>query len=77
LSILKKDLKDPSFIKDGKLDAPLLLLGLAYREVSRAMEVEPDAPTKAPSHLVNSPFSFTEVKQIERLINGIVLPSNN
>jgi hypothetical protein len=39
------------------------------------MEMEPDAPTKAPDHLVNSPFGVKEVKKIERLIESVVLPS--
>jgi len=76
-SILEKDLLNSSVLEDGKIDAPLLLLGLIYREVTRAMEMEPDAPTKAPVHLVNSPFGIKEVKKLERLIKSVVIPSES
>jgi hypothetical protein len=76
MSILKKDLRDSSFLKGGKIDAPLLLLGLVYNEVSRAMEIEPRAPTEAPGHLVDSPFGVRELNEIERLINSVHLPSS-
>jgi hypothetical protein len=72
---LEKDLRNSLVLEDRKIDAPLLLLGLMYQEVSRSMEMEPDAPTKAPDHLVNSPFGVKEVKKIERLIESVVLPS--
>jgi hypothetical protein len=58
LLTLKTQLKDSSVIDGGKIDSPLLLLGLAYREVARSIEIEPGAPTTAPDHLVNSTFSF-------------------
>jgi hypothetical protein len=74
LSILKKDLADSSFLS-GKIDAPLLLLGLMYQEVSRAIEVEPDTPTKAPDHLVHSPFGVKELKKMETLLKGVQMPS--
>jgi hypothetical protein len=76
ISILKKDLGDSSF-SSGQIDAPLLLLGLIYQEVSRAMEIEPDsdAPTKAPNHLVHSSFGIKEVKKIESLLKSVRLPS--
>jgi len=73
ISILKKDLGDLSVL-GGTIDSPLLFLGLMYREITRAMEVEPDAPTKAPDHLVNSPFGIKEVKKIEGLLKGIRIP---
>ena len=76
LSILKNDFGDSSVFEHGKIDAPLLLLGLIYREVSRSMETEPDNPTKAPDYLVNSSFGIEEVKKIEKLIDNVVLPSN-
>jgi hypothetical protein len=76
MAILKKDLGG-SLISEGKIDAPLLLLGLMYREVSRAMEIEPGAETKAPLHLVGSPFGIKEVKKIENLLKNIRIPSNN
>lgn len=72
LSIAKGDLGDSSVLEGGKVDAPLLLLGLIYREVTRAMEIEPDAQTLAPPHLVNSPFGIKEVNQIETLINRVI-----
>jgi hypothetical protein len=75
LLTVEKDLGDASVLEKGKIDAPLLLLGLMYREVSRSMEIEPDAPTRAPVHLVNSPFGIKEIKKIERIINSVVLPS--
>jgi hypothetical protein len=74
LSIIKKSLADPSVLDDGRVDAPLLLLGLTYREVSRAVEMEPGAPTDAPDHLKNSPFGIQEMNKIETLIDGVVLP---
>ena len=74
ISILKKDLGDSS-IFNGKIDAPLLLLGLMYQEVFRAMEIEPDAATRAPNHLVNSPFGIKEVQKIESLLKRVSLPS--
>jgi hypothetical protein len=77
ISILKKDLRDSSFFS-GKFDSPLLLLGLMYQEVSRAMEMEPDsdAPTKAPNHLVHSSFGIKEMKKIESLLKSVrLLPS--
>jgi hypothetical protein len=73
LSIAERDLRDHSILEGGKVDAPLLLLGLMYREVSRAIEIEPEAPTMAPPHLVNSPFGVKEANQIETLINAVIL----
>jgi len=75
ISILKKDLGDLSVL-GGAIDSPLLFLGLMYREISRVMEVEPDAPTNAPDYLVNSPFGIKEVKKIEGLLKGIRIPSH-
>ena len=73
LGILKRDLGDPKVPEQGKIDAPLLLLGLIYREVSRSMEVEPGAP-KHPDHVVLSKFGIKEVKKIEQLLNGLNIP---
>ena len=75
LSILKKAFADPSALEDGSIDAPLLLLGLLYREVCRSMEMEPGSSTMAPPHLVNSFFGVPEMDKIERLISGVRLPS--
>jgi hypothetical protein len=71
LVILARDLGKPKVVDEGKIDAPLLLLGLMYREVSRSMEVEPDAPSKHPEQVVASKFGIKEVKKIERLLNGL------
>jgi hypothetical protein len=74
LLMLKKDLQNPSVLGE-RIDSPLLLLGLVYREISRAMEVEPDAPNEAPVHLIHSPFGIKEMKKIESMLKGIRLPS--
>lgn len=58
----------------AKIDAPLLLLGLMYREASRAMEIEPGVETNTPDQLLNSPFGFPEIEKIEKLINAVKLP---
>lgn len=71
LSIAEGDLNDPSVLEGKKLDATLLLLGLMYREVSTVMELEPDAPSMAPLHFVNSPYGIKELQQIETLINSV------
>ena len=55
----------------GRIDSPLLLLGLIYREVSRAMELEPGVETSAPSHLINSPFGVEQLDQLCKFINGL------
>jgi hypothetical protein len=72
---LEKDFRSSSVLDEGKVDSPLLLLGLIYREVSRSMEMEPTNPTKAPVHLVNSSFGIKEVNLLEKLISKVVLPS--
>ena len=71
---MKKVLGDSSVLNGRKIDAPLLLLGLAYREVSRSMEIEPGAETMAPDHLVNSPFGVREVNKISNLLSSVCLP---
>lgn len=76
MAILKKDLGG-SLISDGKVDAPLLLMGLMYREVCRAMEIEPGEETKAPVHLVNSPFGVKEMMKIENLLKSVRIPSDD
>lgn len=74
-SILEKALMDSSVLGSGKIDCPLLLLGLMYREVSRAMEVEDGVPSMAPIHLKTSRFGFNEVRRIENLLDQVSLPS--
>ena len=76
LSILRKSLLDSEVLEDGRIDAPLLLLGLMYREVSRSMEMEPDTAPKVPIHLINSFFGIKEMNEIERLLLDIPVPSN-
>jgi hypothetical protein len=71
LSIVKASFREPSVLEDGKIDSPLLLLGLMYREVSRAMEIEPGDSTNHPTQLINSPFGIKEVKEITTLINSV------
>jgi len=73
---VKDTLDDPSIFDDRKVDAPLLLLGLLFREVSRAMEIEPGEPTRYPPQLVHSPFGIEEMNQIEEIINTVVIPSH-
>lgn len=53
----------------------LLLVGLMYREASRAMEMEPEGDGKSPVHLVNSSIGLPQVKKIETLIKAVVVPS--
>jgi hypothetical protein len=64
-----------SVLNDGKVDAPLLLLGLVYREVSLALEIEPGVPNSYPDHLSNSPFGIRQINEIEKLLDGVVLSS--
>lgn len=71
--MLKKGLLKSVGSDDGEIDAHLLLLGLMYREVSRSMEMEPGAPTKAPDHLASSPFGIKEMNKIESLLKSIHL----
>ena len=75
LSIVTNHLSDESLMESGKVDAPLLLLGLIYREVSCCMEVEPGENMTAPSHLVDSPLGINKLNEIEDFINGFVVPS--
>lgn len=76
LTILKKALSKSIDLDKGEIDSHLLFLGLMYREISRVIEAEPDVPTKAPDHLVNSKFTIKELNRIETLINGLTLPSS-
>lgn len=62
--------------ENGKIDAPLLLLGLMYREASRAMEIEPGAVAKVPVHLSESRFGIKELNKIESIFGKVCLPSS-
>ena len=75
LSTVTDHLSDESLMESGKVDAPLLLLGLIYREVSCCMEVESGENMTAPSHLVDSPLGINKLNEIEDFINGFVVPS--
>ena len=71
LSTVTDHLSEESLMESGKVDAPLLLFGLIYREVSRSMEVEPGENTSAPTHLVDSPLGISELNELEEFINGL------
>jgi hypothetical protein len=70
VTIVREDLANPAILEAGKMDAPLLLLGLMYREVARSMEIEPD-DSSSPAHLINSPLGRQEVDELQTLINGL------
>lgn len=57
-------LGDSVLSDNGRIDAPLLLLGLMYREACRALEIEP-GDTKVPVHLAESDFGVKELQKIE------------
>lgn len=61
---------------NGTIDAPLLLLGLMYREASRAMEIEPGVETNVPVHLSQSPFGIKELNKIESIFGKVSLQSS-
>jgi hypothetical protein len=73
LALVRKDLTDSLKAKASNIDGPLLLFGLLYREVSRAIEAEPDGETAAPAHLINSPLGIKELNQIEKALNEVEL----
>ena len=75
LSIGQKALGNSAVLEDGGIDAPLLLLGLMYREVSREMEIEPEATSNVPIHLQESPFGIKEMIAIQSLIQKVHLLS--
>jgi hypothetical protein len=60
-------LKECVLLQNGRIDAPLLLLGLMYWEASHAMEVEPGTATDVPVHLSESPFGVKELNKIESM----------
>ena len=74
---LKDSLCDPSVLEGGKVDAPLLLSGLMYREICCAMKMEPDAPMGAPKSLINSPFGIKELKEIEAVLDNVVVDATD
>jgi hypothetical protein len=70
-------LKECVLSQNGRIDAPLLLLGLMYQEASRAMEVEPGAATNVPVHLSELPFGIKELDKIESMLSKICLASSS
>lgn len=74
LSTVKEALKDSSVFEEKTIDAPLLLLGLTFREVSRAMEIEEGQPTIYPQQLAASPLGIAEVQKIEELLDSVTVP---
>jgi hypothetical protein len=70
MKTVREDLGNPDVLEAGWMDAPLLLLGLVYREVSRSLETEP-GDSSVPAHLINSPFGRKELDEVQSLINGI------
>ena len=67
----------PIVLEGGKVDTPLLLSGLMYQEICHAMEMEPDAPTGAPKSLINSPFGIKELKEIEAVLDNVVVDATD
>jgi hypothetical protein len=76
LSIGHQALQESVVDDNGKIDAPLLLLGLMYREASRALEVEPGATSNVPLHLSESPFGMKELTKIESILGKVPLQSS-
>jgi hypothetical protein len=72
--LVRDELGDPSV--GERIDAPLLLLGLIYREVSRTMEAEPDGSTSVPSYLANSPLGVQHLEELGNLINGLTISTS-
>ena len=60
-------------VEGGKIDSPLLLLGLMYREVSRALEVEPGDENEIPSHVLNSPLGIRELDEMQSMVKDLEL----
>ena len=76
LLIGSKALEKCVLLEDGRIDAPLLLLGLMYWEASHALEIEPGAATDIPVHLSESPFGIKELDKIESMIGKVHLLSS-
>jgi hypothetical protein len=76
LSIGLEALKECVLLQNGRIDAPLLLLGLMYWEASCAMKVEPRAATNVPVYLSELPFGVKELNKIESMLSKIRLASS-
>jgi hypothetical protein len=74
LNILRITAKDPSFLKGKTIDAPLLLFGLTFREVSRAIEYEPGA--SGPSYLEGSCLGIKDFDDLVKLLDEVSVPSS-
>lgn len=74
LSILRHTLKESTVFEDRTIDAPLLFFGLAFREVSRAMEREGRGPDKYPDHLRDSTLGVADSERMEEMMESITLP---
>jgi hypothetical protein len=74
LAIAAEAFRDSSVFEESTIDAPLLLVGLIFREISRAMEVEEDEPSKFPKQLVQSSLGIREMERIEAMLEAIPLP---
>ena len=68
-------LEDSVLSKHGRINAPLLLLGLMHQEVSCVTETEP-GDTKVPVHLSESHFGIKELKKIEKIFSKFGILSN-
>ena len=76
LKFLATTLNDPQVWNGRNIDAPLLYLGLVYREVSRVVEFEPGTLSNVPSLIENSPFTNEHLDQLMKLIADIQFPSS-
>jgi hypothetical protein len=76
LGIVREDFADSSMVEGGKIDSPLLLLGLMYREVSRALEVEPGDENETPSHIQNSPLGIKELDEMQSVVKDLEFDEN-
>lgn len=74
LSIFRDTLKESTVFEDRTIDAPLLLFGLAFREVSRAMEMEGRGPDKYPDHLRDSDLGVADMNRMEQMMELISVP---
>jgi len=73
LTMAKKAFVDDSVSESGNIDGPLLLVGLMFREVGRAVEAEADGGS--PEYVINSPLGVDQLRKLENLINSVVVSS--
>jgi hypothetical protein len=72
LAILETSLEDPSVLNGKMIDAPLLLFGLTFRELSRAMEHEDG--NMVPSYLANSCLGVKQYDRLNDILTAIRVP---